>query len=285
MTMQVMGTGIVGSQKKTVVVNGVEQTVFTIIHPGLTGNPILVEGFVTPGSPDEQKMERFRAAAERAKEGKGQPVRIRFSGINATTRVQSEMLSNGKVQGEALVPGVVHKVPGIDCVLTSLRQTVLDTTLEPEEFTATVVGRIEKGRYGIRDIDLMQSPLQAGMEEGFHLRIGAADYKGDAHKVLNHEHALDGAYFLSGYLVRDFNEEGGEDKKTGKPIAPWERVALKVITVFPIQEQDMGTAKNRMGAVAEQTATDPDAYNRALSAETSTSDTGASVDSSTMALL
>jgi hypothetical protein len=143
-------------------------------------------------------MERFRATAERAKDGKGQPVRIRLSGIKATTRVQSEMLSNAKVHGDALVAGVVHKVPGIDCVLTSLRQTVLDTTLEPEEFTATVVSRIEKSPYDIRDIDLMQTPLRAVMEEGFHLRIGAADYKGDAHKVLNHENALDGAYFLSG---------------------------------------------------------------------------------------
>ena len=168
MSMQVMGTGLVGSQKKTAVVNGVEQVVYTIVHPGITGKPIIVEGYLTPGSPDEQRMERFREAAERAKKGEGNPVRIRFSGVNATTRVKPELLPNGKAQKDVLVPGVVHKVPGIDCILTSFRQTLLDTTLEPEEFTATVVGRVDKGKYSIRDVDLMQAPLQQGMEDGYH---------------------------------------------------------------------------------------------------------------------
>ena len=197
------------------------------------------------------------------------------------------MLSNGKAQGGVLVPGVVHKVPGVDCIITSFRQTMLDTTLEPEEFSATVIGTIEPNSYtgAMRDVDLMQAPLQDGMEEGFHLRLAIDDKDSAASKVLMNKNNVEGPYFLSGSLVRDFNEKEGLDKKTGNPIPPWDRVALKVATVFPIEEQSMGTAKSRLGAMAEQTAADPSRYNSATASENATSAPAAAVSSTTLALL
>ena len=132
---------------------------------------------VTPGTADDARLETYREAADRAKKGEGSPVRIRLGGVNATTHVKSEMLSNGKAQGGVLVPGVVHKVPGVDCIITSFRQTMLDTTLEPEEFSATVVGTIEPNSYpgAMRDVDLRRAPLQDGVEEGFHMRLAIDD--------------------------------------------------------------------------------------------------------------
>lgn len=285
MTMQVMATGFVGSEVKEVQVNGQTQNRYSFVHGGLTGNPIIVHGMVTPGSAEDQKLETFRSAAERAKAGEGNPVRVRFGGVNATTRVSSELLPNGKAQGAGTTEGVVHKVPGVDCILTSVRQTLLDTTLEPEEFTCTVVGKMEKGKYAIRDVDLMQAPLQEGVQEGFHLRITAADYDSDAAKVLKHPQAQDGAYFLSGHLVRDLNEEASIDKKTGNAIAPWDRVALKVVSVFPIVEQNMMSAKERMGAVATSAAADPDRFNNATAAEGQSTTEAAPIAQSVLGLL
>ena len=267
MTMQIQATGLVGTKKSQVNVDGVLHTVYRIRHLGLTNNYVWLNTYVQADTALDLRMESLRAAAELGKE-KDQYIRVLARGGNATLNIQTEVLPNGKADRRSgtLSEGAVCKANGIDFFLSNIRQIPLDQKLEPEEFSATVLGQITRGGgktwtdAELKSIDLLMPPLQAGQDEGFHLRV-IAEKGTPAKEVLQHPDSPNGFYWVSGSLVR--NEGEGQDEKSN-PISPWDRIALHADTVFVVSTQLDWKQKQTNQAVAmaanEAAGPDPMAY-------------------------
>lgn len=162
-----------------------------------------------------------------------------------------------------LVEGTVHEVNAIDIVCSTARQTILDIKAEPDQLTATVIANCEADRWSplIKMGDGMQSPLQPGQQDAYHLRIIPDNPV--AKEVLHGIGKPDdsdyippsaGMYFLSGTLIRESKESTPADtvKKTDAFVA-WDRIALQVTTALPIELQDMKSQKETNSSVAAHT--------------------------------
>lgn len=241
MTMQIQATGLVGTKKAQANIEGIPHNVYRVRHLGLAGKHIWLNAHVVADSPIDQRLETLRSAAEKGSQADNpQFIRVLVRGGDATLNVRTDVHPDGKVDraSNTLQEGAVCKPSGIDFLLTNVRQITTDLKQEPEECSVTILGQMTRGRYKdrvdkeLKSIDLLMAPHQAGQDEGFHLRV-IGENGTPAKEVLSHPDSPDGFYWVSGSLVRDYNEEGN----TEQLIPPWDRIAVQATTVYLVDEQ------------------------------------------------
>lgn len=267
MAIQLIGTGLVHkAPPKDVNYEGQAYRAWKVIHPGANQEPITLYLHTTPGSHPDKTLEvlQFDSAAK-AREGKRVNHRILFSGHSGTLNVTPNFRQGGGVSKDKqqLVEGTVHEVNAIDIVCSTARQTIQDVKAEPDQLTATVIANCELDNWTpiIKVADGMQSPLQAGQQEAYHLRIIPENpvAKEVLHGIGNpekpdHIPPAPGMYFLSGSLIRESKEAAPADPQKGKDaFVAWDRIALQVTTALPIELQDMKSQKETNSSVAAHT--------------------------------
>ena len=294
MAMQLIGTALVHkAPPKEVSYEGQDYRVFKTIHPGANGEPIIANLYTTPGSHPDKTLEVLQSdAAAQAEAGKRALNRILFSGHSGTLNVTPNFKMGGGVSKDkkALTEGTVHEVNAIDIICSTARQTILDVKAEPDQLTATVIANCQGDRWStqLKMADGMQSPLQPGQQNAYHLRVipdnpVAKEVMHGIGKPDDSDYIppAPGMYFLSGTLVRESKDATPADpaKKTDAFVA-WDRIALQVTTALPIQLQDMKSQKETNSSVAAHTP-DTNYFAAATSGEgeQATVSYGANVDS------
>lgn len=271
MAMQIQGTGLVHKQSPAVRTHeGQEYNTYRVIHLGSNGQPIIINAMTTPGGVVDKVLGTLQQdSAAKASDGQKGYNRILFQGHSGTMNVTPALLPDGKTSKDKqqLVEGVVHKLDGVDVILTTARQTVLDTRAEPEQLSVTMLANCDQDNWTkqLKTGDGLQAPLQPGQDETYHLRLLPENPVvkevlhgiGDPEKKDEYIPPMSGLYFLSGSLIREAAEgKPATKRKDGSTVdafPAWDRTALQVTTAFLVEIQDMQSQKETNTSVAMHT--------------------------------
>ena len=278
MAIQLIGTALVHKAPPVErTVEDIKYKSYKLVHPGIK-EPIAINALVVVGSEIDKQLSVFNEkSAKRAAAGNTEPpIRLVFTGTNATLNVDPSFEMGGGVSKDkrSLVEGTVHRLNGVDLLLMSARQTVMDLKAEPEQLTCTMIAQCDQDKWTkqIKVGDGLQAPLQPGQENAYSIRLlpDNAIVKETLHGIGDPNSSdfippASGIYFLSGSLVREAKSaQQASDSKNA--FVAWDRIALQVSSAFELVIQDMESQKNVNASVAAHTP-DVDYFERATSGE------------------